>query len=497
MLEKTGAYNAEASDFLHNILSLMPDTTNTAIINKAIEVLKLDKLANNAQDENVKVFFDKLRNDALDTQTLKFAIESSLLNNPLIKELIDKIIEKGLHISLFEQLDTNKGREFLKKQINLLYLFEGLTVTMANSKSFLSDVLENVDFIKKRIGKNPYYSAMRALFSGMDFEKIKAMSVDPGLTSYAFMRTLGDEKDPEIITAQAENFIKKFNLQIFNQNIIPDFNGQNRSGSNRSIGLNILEAVCSEEYNSGKNKASQDNASAGFGLIAVMEDPKANFENYPAMIENDEKAISPDGFGVKDGNYDVVDIKVDTSPKYVHKYDVTKEWMDLYNSWNLLFVLSNVNQEYIPLKLLLPSVMGANPSHFMETRIQALGLMGNLYLDAKKTNAEYFQNSITFAPETIREIQQLWGTINKEHADTMIQEKCQETEKWNGDSEMVKKECISGYLGSNWPMTSLFGKMAQYARNSKKFQITKPLTTQQDASAAIATSQTAREPTKM
>ncbi|WP_454785208.1 hypothetical protein [Legionella sp. WA2024007413] len=123
----------------------------------------------------------------------------------------------------------------------------------------------------------------------------------------------------------------------------------------------------------------------------------------------------------EDGKYSLLpDLIVNLLQKRVSQFYLSKEWMYLYNSWNLLFVIRNLeDSKFLALKLLIPSVLNAMPMQYMETRVFVLYLMGNLYHFNKLS---IFPNEARLTHANV--ILKKWGEINKKYADLLLKKCC-------------------------------------------------------------------------
>lgn len=107
----------------------------------------------------------------------------------------------------------------------------------------------------------------------------------------------------------------------------------------------------------------------------------------------------------------VWDISIDREQGVVIQY-LPPGWDSLYQTWNLAFVLRNVNDlEYILPKLLIPEVINAQPSHYLYRRGLALWATSlfQLFREAKG------QKPTPTAPEVMA-FAAAWGTINLQYA---------------------------------------------------------------------------------
>jgi len=135
--------------------------------------------------------------------------------------------------------------------------------------------------------------------------------------------------------------------------------------------FNILEACIAENINGGT-----DNAMAG---IALAINPVET-----VRVVGDNKAL---------------------------EYVLSQDWIGLYQSWNLAFTLNNV--EYLHLlipKLLIPSVIDAEPNNYMFNRFLALWASANFQFFAE------FQQKYDYNIPNANALWEIFSEINYSHA---------------------------------------------------------------------------------
>lgn len=440
-----------AKQFLKRVISVLNNQSDPAIIKKILKDLRLTSFK--PRDKGFKNFLEKITEQPIHLTCLIKAVEKGLLNNKPLCDLF-AFLER-------EQVLTDDHLQGIAKQLNtqlnLLCLFEAFAVTMVNSFTLNEDLY---CFINKQRNTafpgNPIYNfffgSSRRNFSL--FKNLKLVSVDPVMTEGAFIRSLGNEElDKDAILERSREFISKHGLSLWNSKICPLPSGVQSDDSVKNVSLNILEATWEEKK---KNDGQPgDNAFAGAALIRLLEHIRPPHSYAFANL------ILPDESEVSDGEtYSLFpDLKVNPLAKRVSQFDISKEWMNLYNSWNLFFVIQNLDSQFLPIKLLVPSVLNALPSHYMETRVLLLYLMGNLY--------HYNQLSIfkeeMHLPQSEMILSQ-WGEINKKYADTLLAMFCPNSEE---TSEMVYATIFGAHANF-----SLAYHIANFMRDFDSFQIT-------------------------
>ncbi|MCW8444379.1 hypothetical protein OQJ05_09990 [Fluoribacter gormanii] len=441
-----------AKQFLERVSRCLYKQSNPSIIQKILYDLRLNLLE--IRDQGLKNFLDKLAEEPIDLERLIDSVKKGLLNNPPICELL-AFIERE---KLITDLELNEISEQLQIQLNLLCLFEAFAVTMVNSFTLNEDIYS---FTKKQ--RNTYYPgnpinnfffcSNRKDFSL--FKSLKLVSVDPVITEGAFIRALGDaELSQEEIVKKSKEFIRQHGLALWNAKICPPPLGEMHDDSVKNVSLNILEATWEENYKEDGNPA--DNAFAGATLIRLLEylRPSHGY-SFKNLVLPEKSSIT------EEGKYSLLpDLIVNRLPKRVSQFYVYKEWMHLYNSWNLLFVIRNLDDsKFLMLKLLIPSVLNAIPMHYMESRVFALYLMGNLY---------YFNKLSIFTDEihlaNAKTILDKWGEINKKYADFLLKTCCAELDE-------TPKEVYHDIFGEHTNF-SLAYHIANFIRDFDNFRIT-------------------------
>ncbi len=101
---------------------------------------------------------------------------------------------------------------------------------------------------------------------------------------------------------------------------------------------------------------------------------------------------------------------------YYLKDDLTQEWINLYESWNMSFILSELNNLHILFpKPLMPSVLSAKQGDYMYTRVIALWLASNHY-----TMRGLDKVPDVTGPDNREEMVRACGAINKRYAERLV-----------------------------------------------------------------------------
>ena len=441
-----------AKRFLLRVIKHLPEKTNPSIIQQILKDLKIDSFK--TQDENFLIFLKKIAEEPISATPLIEAIANGLLKNFTLCRLLDFIERENL----ISEEELKKMCGVLQAQVNLLCLFEAFAVTMANGYTFNEDIYSFTT--KQRYTNNPGNPLCNLLFGTSIsnfslFKNLKMASVDPAMTNGAFVRSLGGDRDlaQDKIKLKSTQFIKKHRLSLWNTKIAPLPKNHKKKDSVNNVGLNILEAAWEEAPNS--DGSPGNNAFAGAALITLLE--RMSPENEDLLKE----LILPEGADLnKDGGYSKLpDLMVNPLAKITSQFYIRKEWMDFYNSWNLLFIMRNLDSWFLPIKLLVPSVLCALPAQYMETRVFVLYLVGNLFHYNK---LRFFPPKVTLA--NAAKIFEKWGEINREYGDQLLQNFCP-------DLECTSRDMYYDIFGSNLNC-SLAYHVANFVCNFDNFRIT-------------------------
>ncbi|HAT9045859.1 TPA: lpg2382 family Dot/Icm T4SS effector, partial [Legionella pneumophila subsp. pneumophila] len=417
-----------------------------------LSALGLDKLTTG--NEEYKFFIQTIRKKAIDLNPLIHKIKSDILKNESLCILLAYIEEN----ELIDDAEIKNASFTIQLQINLLCLLEAITVTMANSNDFAHDIYNHM---MKQRGKgatgNPFYNFLFGIPSRATlFERLKLISIDPGLTSIIFHRLMGTNPETQ---ADLDDFVSQSRLSGWNADVeLANFDVASTS-TLPAMGVNILEAVWEDSTGHNKNTSGILNAQAGLGLIGIMEEKEytTSFKLAETTLPQGTRLHSDLGYSL------IPELKVDNSPKKVSQFHIDERWMNLYNSWNLCFVIANIDPVFVPLKLLIPSVFSAEPSNYKETRVLTLFLVANLFLNQQTLNNPLFSNNFSFRNGDA--IMKKWGEINKNHASELLQQCCAK--------EYKEPDTLYNSILGEHPHLNFVLKLLSYFQDSHQFRLTK------------------------
>ncbi|HEY9842942.1 MAG: hypothetical protein ACAI44_10695, partial [Candidatus Sericytochromatia bacterium] len=319
----------------------------------------------------------------------------------------------------------------IKTSAQVALILEALTAAMANNNDFAKELQDH--FLKKRaeygIQTN---SALRTLLtvgraSGSLFFAAKTVSVDPAITFYRLIR---ERKGAPLTVAEVEKLYAAGKLTYPEKRALMPSDGP-EADPHEGLRINIYEAGTTEY-------------SEGFA---------ANAQSAHALCESAEAEPHPQIF--KKGS--VLPKTIDNafyrslgqSENYFPTNDFSQDWVSLYETWNMAFVLSEMDDLQILMpKLLIPSVLSANKENYLTARVMALWLSINTLMFRKLDQVEAVP-----PPAHKAEMAKAWGEINQKYARALAQSSAGE------DPEAFLQGFNKHF---SWPRYNLLKMIANY-----------------------------------
>lgn len=447
-----------AKKFLLRVEKYIKNNSNPKLIKEILAALDLHTLVTTNKEYNE--FILKASTEEIDLSTLLNYLKINILNNQPLCTLLAFIEENDLvsDAELKEMADT------LQLQINLLCVFEAITITMANGKDFAQDVYDHLNqHSSSFFPGNPAAEFFFGVpYNTSLFERLKLMSIKPGMLNILFHKGMGEKV--ETVT-DANSFITNKHLSGCNADIVPAVLDAPSKGTAPAMGVNILEATWEDSTGHAKNTGGTDNAMAGIGLIMIMENQQ--YTSHFKLISQ----ILPQGISSNEvSTYELLpDLKIDSAKKKIAQFNIGSQWRDLYNSWNLFFVISNIDSVFMPIKLLLPTVFSAEPQNYKEVRLLSLFLLANLLVNEDIRNNPFFAKKYSIKNTAI--ILKKWGEINKEYAQ-------EELHKLNRDSS-PGIETVYRQIFGNYPNLNFMWQLISFSQNPNEYHFTKSYTSHQ------------------
>ncbi|BCA96199.1 hypothetical protein TUM19329_25600 [Legionella antarctica] len=447
-----------AETLLLRIEKLIIKSSNPKLVKDLLVTLNLHSLA--TKNREYADFILKASTEEINLSALLNHLKICILNNHPLCSLLAFIQENDL-VSDYELANI---ADTLQLQVNLIGIFEAITITMANGKEFAQDVYDHLNrFSSSFFPANPVAEFFFGVpYTASLFERLKLMSIKPGMLNILFHKLMGEKVET---VADANAFITDKNLSGWNADIHPAELEAPAKGTAPGMGVNILEATWEDSTGHAKDKGGIENAMAGIGLIMIMESQQ--FASSFRLVSH----ILPQGVDLQETSaYELLpDLKIESTRKKIAQFGIDSQWRDLYNSWNLFFVISNIDSIFMPIKLLLPTVFSADPQNYKEVRLLTLFLFANLLLSESTRSNPVFAKNYFIKNAAI--ILKKWGEINKEYARDILHNK-------GGDSA-ADIESVYKHLFGNYPNLNFLRQLILFSQNPNEYSFTKSYTSHQ------------------
>jgi hypothetical protein len=325
------------------------------------------------------------------TEPIDISMFVSQIRQGLSKnEIVSDFLEEACHAGYLQQ------HKLYEKAFHFAFLIEQLTSVQANSLIASNDIQEFFYIERKKNGVDTMHPlaavAATAKLTQSPFKTAKFISIIPFVKKFALERENGGPLSLDKI-----GILSKLGLisSIERLYLTP-----HDTMKHPTIQLNILEAG-NEEYLRG----FKDNAFVAYALQKGCQIEETIEYKVGAVVPNSYESqmlINPFAFEIKEL----------TDRNNMHpQYHFSKEWVDLYESWNMCFVLSDLHDIHLILpKLFIPSQIDAKPYDYIFNRALSLDCVINFYLFRLFDNVPHVES-----PAKCSEIAKLWGTINKQH----------------------------------------------------------------------------------
>ncbi len=370
--------------------------TSPKLIKVVIEEFKLDDFKTN------NTIMRKFLNDSLaEPQDLK----------PMLKCIKKSIVSK--HPAIVEFLAHAIDKKWLQpskkiiKSLHVTYILEALTAAMCNDNNFFIEVQDHYKSKENERGINPLHTIRTFMHAfGIThklFGTIKSLSVDPAMI---YFRTQRGFTKSYLKENESKKLLKDKKINYIEYQLLSPIEKNGLEHINELIRINIYEAGITEYKNGLKANA-----------ICAHELSEDILKNPPVTLFKKKKAI-PENINIS--FYKVITQKENLFPTV----EFTQDWVNLYITWNLAFVVNNVDDWDIVLpKLLIPSIIASKPENFLGARIISLWLTVNHVFYRM-----YEKKSIP-APENKYEMALAWGEINKKYAFDLAKRETHEDSK--------------------------------------------------------------------
>ncbi|MCX6761908.1 MAG: hypothetical protein NTY33_03675 [Candidatus Moranbacteria bacterium] len=344
---------------------------------------------------------------------------------PMFENIKKGIISKHPAIVEFADLALRKRwfgqSEYIIRSVHVMYVLEALTAAMCNSHNFFIELQDHYKTKEQEHNINSTHLAssfLRAVgISHELFGTIKYLSVDPAMIYFRTQRNLVDAK---LKNGEAEKLFKEKKINHLEYKLLL----RNLSYANELLRINIYEAGVTEY-----KKGFVVNAISAFELSENIRinPPRTLFKRKSVIPENNTN-IFYKSIVQKDYLFPV--------------FEFSQEWVSLYITWNMAFILSDLSDlDLIFPNLLIPSIINTESENFIGARAISLWLTLNHVLfrkcDRKKISG----------PAEKTEMAKAWGKINQKYAFNLAKRETHE------DSKELMKGCNSFF---SHPIFNLF-----------------------------------------
>jgi len=316
---------------------------------------------------------------------------------PLIENIKQAIIHK--HPAIIEFLELALLKDWLEKSEHIyraahsIYLLEHVTAAMCNNYEFFCEVHDHLKGKERLYGIDSRYlvrSFFRALrISHNLFETIKAFSVDPGMTY--------------IRLGRGSKAITKFTIQdLYVQNKLNYIEFKLLSSLTKKGPMRLFELIKLNIYEAGISEFEHGRKINSISAFELNENISVN----PPRVVFVKKEVIPEH--AQDDFYDLIVRSENLFPSLT----LSQRWASLYTSWNMAFVLGELdNLDIVFPKLLIPSLIDVKSENFFGVRCISLWLTINTFFFRQYSGTQHVPG-----PSNKNEMAQAWARINKRYA---------------------------------------------------------------------------------
>jgi hypothetical protein len=345
-------------------------------------------------------------------------------------------IQKGLitkHPAIMEFLEESlkkkwlKKTETVKKSVQITFVLEAMTAAMCNSHKFLIQAENHYRSKAKVLGldnKHITRTVISTFIRFHNFFKIaKILALDPIMIYFRTQRGLGDSL---LTIPELKRLYKDKKINYFEYKLLFKLCNKCSNPANKLVRINIFEAGITE-YRNGFDV----NAVSAFALAKDLEynSPRAIFKKKSVIPEKNS-----DEFYNELIEKDNIFLDIDAS----------QDWVSLYITWNLAFILGNLeNLDLLFPKLLMPSIINAERNNFLGVRVVSLWLSINHFLFRSASKTEIV------GPDNKIEMAKAWSEINKKYAFDLAKTKS------NKDPKKLMEEYDKFFVHSFYRLSKL------------------------------------------
>ena len=332
---------------------------------------------------------------------------------PMFEDIKNGIVTKHPALAEFAELALEKNwlkkSKYIDRAVHVTFILEAMTSAMCNSQLFYEEAHRHIQEKEMVYGIDTRHllkTFIRYLrLTDNFFEVAKTMSIDPIMVYFNY-RHIDFQKDKGSI----QKLYKEGRINFLEYKILSQQQGL--LGIIELLKINIYEAGVTEY-----NRGLKQNAISAHEL---SEDIRVNMPHPVFTMGNMFPENSKNIF------YD----PLNDSKNIVISVPLTQEWVSLYETWNLAFMLGEAdNLDLLFPKLLIPSVINAKSENYLQARLFSLWLSINNVILRKCINA-----AEVLGPENKKEMAEAWGKINMKYAFALAKRETHEDSKTLRDS---------------------------------------------------------------
>ncbi len=391
--------------------------TDVNTINNILSEMKL----NDFQTSHIPMdrFFREVVSEPQDLKPMLNNVKQGIVDkHPAILEFAEKALLEGWFAE----------SEHVQISIHVAFILEAITAAMCNSDLFFSEFVDHVRAKERDIGIDNKHllRTIRTTWPAAInlFATAKAVSLDPAMAYFRLRRQLGGAPVTKEVISK---LYKNGEMSYLEYKLLLPVCKKSICICSDWLRINIYEAGITEYNNGFKSNA--------ISAHALSED--ANKSCHREVFKS--------GSVLPEGEVDKFYESLVEEDNYFPTFAFHKDWASLYETWNMAFILGELNNlHYLFPKLLIPSVLNAKSENFLGARIIALWLSINNTLFLNFNNSEKI-----VGPINRREMAQAWGEINKKYASKLTKTHIQE------DSSVLEKNYQQRFTRPFYSLTKL------------------------------------------
>lgn len=341
----------------------------------------------------MKAFLDAAKSESQDLGPLIIAIREGIVkDHPAVVEFLNKSLEEGW-LNASPQIQSS---------IHQAFILEAMTAAMNNDNGFAKEVNQHLLNKREEYGINTesvvstFFNVGRA--TGSMFMAAKTVSVDPAMTFYGLVR---DRKGERLSKNEVDALYATGELTYLDKRILtPDEEPRPLEDTHDGLNINIYEAGTTE-YRQG----FKDNSMSAHALVeAAKADPHRQiFKAGPILPKTMDNEFYQ---------------SISSDENYFPTTEFSQEWVSLYETWNMAFIMGELDDlQILYPKLLIPSVLSAEKENYLTSRVLALWLSINTLMFREMDGVE-----AVAGPANKAEMAKAWGEINKKYAYALAEE---------------------------------------------------------------------------